>query len=103
MALVTAKGGANVGTTSPFVLPMVGTMTIITTFLSPYVIRAGWRYADLLIRPKRPPRDDAEARDRIKSGGPAEPMEAPAQDSSPSQVHDPGEADKPVETAGEPE
>lgn len=48
LALVTAKGGADVGATSAFILPMVGTMTIITTFLSPYVIKFGWRFANSL-------------------------------------------------------
>jgi CPA2 family monovalent cation:H+ antiporter-2 len=46
LALVTAKGGADVGATSGFVLPMVGAMTIITSFLSPYVVKFGWRIAD---------------------------------------------------------
>ena len=48
LALVTAKGGADVGATSAFILPMVGTMTIITTFLSPYVIKFGWKAANAL-------------------------------------------------------
>ena len=48
LALVTAKGGADVGATSAFILPMVGTMTIITTFLSPYVIRFGWKFVNSL-------------------------------------------------------
>lgn len=48
LALVTAKGGVDVGATSAFILPMVGTMTIITTFLSPYVIKFGWRFANSL-------------------------------------------------------
>jgi CPA2 family monovalent cation:H+ antiporter-2 len=43
LALVVAKGGADVGATSGFVLPMVGTMTIITSFLSPYVVKFGWK------------------------------------------------------------
>jgi CPA2 family monovalent cation:H+ antiporter-2 len=43
LALVTAKGGADVGITSSFLLPMIGSMTIITTFLSPYIIKLGWR------------------------------------------------------------
>jgi len=43
LALVTAKGGADVGATSGFILPMIGAMTIITTFLSPYVIKLGWK------------------------------------------------------------
>jgi CPA2 family monovalent cation:H+ antiporter-2 len=47
LALVVAKGGADVGTTSSFILPMVGTMTIITTFITPYLIKIGWKLADL--------------------------------------------------------
>jgi CPA2 family monovalent cation:H+ antiporter-2 len=46
LALVAAKGGSDVGVTSSFVLPMVGVMTIITTFISPYVIRYGWKLTD---------------------------------------------------------
>ena len=37
------EGGADVGITSSFLLPMIGSMTIITTFLSPYIIKLGWR------------------------------------------------------------
>lgn len=48
LALVTAKGGADVGATSSFVLPMVGAMTIITTFLSPYIIKYGWKVSSKL-------------------------------------------------------
>jgi monovalent cation:H+ antiporter-2, CPA2 family len=48
LALVTAKGGADVGATSSFVLPMVGAMTIITTFLSPYLIKYGWKVSGKL-------------------------------------------------------
>lgn len=44
--MVTAKGGADVGATSAFVLPMVGTMTIITSFLSPYIVKFGWKIGD---------------------------------------------------------
>ncbi|MDP9489686.1 MAG: cation:proton antiporter [Thermoproteota archaeon] len=47
LALVVAKGGADVGTTSSFVLPMVGTMTIITTFITPYLIEIGWKLVDI--------------------------------------------------------
>jgi len=46
LALVAAKGGSDVGVTSSFVLPMVGAMTIITTFISPYVIKYGWKLTD---------------------------------------------------------
>ena len=47
LALVVAKGGADVGTTSSFVLPLVGTMTIITTFITPYLIKLGWKLVDI--------------------------------------------------------
>jgi monovalent cation:H+ antiporter-2, CPA2 family len=48
LALVVAKGGGDTGATSSIVLPMVGTMTIITTFISPYVIKYGWKVAQRL-------------------------------------------------------
>ena len=48
LALVVAKGGADVGVTSSFLLPMVGAMTIVTTFISPYVIKFGWKVAEKL-------------------------------------------------------
>jgi monovalent cation:H+ antiporter-2, CPA2 family len=46
LALVVAKGGNDVDVTSSFILPMVGTMTIITTFITPYLIKIGWKLAD---------------------------------------------------------
>lgn len=46
LALVVAKGGVDIGVTSSFLLPMVGAMTIITTFISPYVIKFGWKFAE---------------------------------------------------------
>jgi CPA2 family monovalent cation:H+ antiporter-2 len=48
LALVVAKGGVDVGTTSSFILPMVGSMTIITTFVTPYMVKLGWKVADSL-------------------------------------------------------
>jgi monovalent cation:H+ antiporter-2, CPA2 family len=39
-------GGTDVGTTSSFVLPMVGTMTIITTFIIPYLIKMGCKLVE---------------------------------------------------------
>ena len=50
LALVTAKAGTGIGVTSSFILPMVGAMTIITTFLSPYLIKVGWNSRDLIKR-----------------------------------------------------
>jgi monovalent cation:H+ antiporter-2, CPA2 family len=46
-SLVAAKGVADVGVTSSFLLPMIGTMTVITTFMTPYVIKFGWRVAEV--------------------------------------------------------
>ena len=46
LALVVAKGGADTGVTSSFLLPMVGAMTIITTFISPYIIKFGWKFIE---------------------------------------------------------
>jgi CPA2 family monovalent cation:H+ antiporter-2 len=43
LALVVAKGGVDIGATSSFILPMVGAMTIITTFITPYMIKIGWK------------------------------------------------------------
>lgn len=48
IALVVAKEGIDVGAASVFILPMIGTMTIITTFISPYVIKYGWRLTERL-------------------------------------------------------
>jgi CPA2 family monovalent cation:H+ antiporter-2 len=65
LALVTAKGGIDVGATSAFILPMVGTMTIITTFLSPYVIKLGWRFANSLKQEEKEKSDDYNEDDRL--------------------------------------
>jgi CPA2 family monovalent cation:H+ antiporter-2 len=41
MSLIVAKGGIDIGVVSGFILPVVGTITIISTFLAPYLIRLG--------------------------------------------------------------
>ena len=47
LALVVAKGGGtDVGVTSSFLLQMVGAMRIITTFISLYIIKFGWKFAE---------------------------------------------------------
>ena len=46
MSLIVAKGGIDIGVVSPFALPIIGTITIISTFLSPYLIKLGWKLAD---------------------------------------------------------
>ena len=68
LALVTAKGGADVGATSAFILPMVGTMTIITTFLSPYVIKFGWKLANRIKQKESD--EEGEVRKEQKEGMP---------------------------------
>jgi len=44
------KGGIDVGAASPVILPMVATMTIITTFISPYVIKYGWKITERFVK-----------------------------------------------------
>jgi monovalent cation:H+ antiporter-2, CPA2 family len=52
LALVVAKGGVDTGLTSAFLLPMIGAMTIITTFISPYMIKLGWKIPDKIFSKK---------------------------------------------------
>jgi len=65
LALVTAKGGADVGATSAFLLPMIGAMTIITTFLSPYIIKLGWKVTKSLENERA---ENRPSKDRNTSG-----------------------------------
>jgi len=41
MSIIVAKGGIDIGVVSLFILPIVGTITIISTFLSRYLIKLG--------------------------------------------------------------
>jgi CPA2 family monovalent cation:H+ antiporter-2 len=41
MSLIVAKGGIDIGVASAFILPIVGTITIISIFLSSYLIKIG--------------------------------------------------------------
>ena len=43
LSLVVAKGGQDVGAISPLILPLLGVVTIVTTFIGPFVIRVGSR------------------------------------------------------------
>lgn len=83
IALVVAKGGIDVGVASSIILPMVGTMTIITTFISPFVIKYGWKFTERFVkgqdkdrgigggggenRPKQQPSDSDENPDKPTS------------------------------------
>jgi monovalent cation:H+ antiporter-2, CPA2 family len=43
LSLVVAKGGNDVGAISPSILPLLGVVTVVTTFIGPFVIRVGSR------------------------------------------------------------
>ncbi len=45
LSLVVAKGGADVQATAPFTLPTVGAVTLVTSILTPFLLRATWRAA----------------------------------------------------------
>ncbi|MGA9839966.1 MAG: cation:proton antiporter [Thermoplasmata archaeon] len=42
VALVVATTGSESGVTSAFVLPMIGAVTIVATFIAPYLVRYAW-------------------------------------------------------------
>lgn len=44
LSLVVAKGGQDVGAISSSILPMLGVVTIVTTFMGPFLIRVGSRF-----------------------------------------------------------
>jgi CPA2 family monovalent cation:H+ antiporter-2 len=44
MSLVVAKGGQDVGAISTSILPILGVVTIVTTFIGPFIIRVGSRF-----------------------------------------------------------
>ena len=46
MSLIVAKGGIDIGVVSSFILPIVGTITLISTFLAPYLIKLGLKLAE---------------------------------------------------------
>ncbi|MBI3858746.1 MAG: cation:proton antiporter [Thaumarchaeota archaeon] len=59
VGLVVAKGGADVQPASTALLPLIGVVTLITTFLSAFVVKAGWRAFSLVPEPA-PPRGAAK-------------------------------------------
>ncbi len=44
LSLVVAKGGQDIGAISSSILPMLGVVTIVTTFIGPFIIRVGSRF-----------------------------------------------------------
>jgi CPA2 family monovalent cation:H+ antiporter-2 len=46
MSLIVAKGGMDIGVVSSFILPIIGTITLISTFLAPYLIKLGLKLAE---------------------------------------------------------
>jgi CPA2 family monovalent cation:H+ antiporter-2 len=58
LALVVAKAGLDTGLTSAFLLPMIGAMTIITTFISPYMIKLGWKVPEKILSKGRKGNED---------------------------------------------
>ena len=66
LALVVAKGGTDVGVTSSFLLPMVGAMRIITTFISPYIIKFGWKFAENFVNKSKKLKNNNKIRNTSK-------------------------------------
>ena len=52
MSLVVAKGGQDVGAISASILPILGVVTIVTTFIGPFIIRVGSKFK--LVEPTEP-------------------------------------------------
>jgi monovalent cation:H+ antiporter-2, CPA2 family len=75
IALVVAKGGIDVGAANPIILPMIGTMTIITTFIAPYVIKYGWNFTERFNKTRdKDDRPQKQKQHSTESEGSNEPM-----------------------------
>ncbi len=61
MSIVVAKGGSDVSATTPFVLPFIGALTVVTTLLAPVVVRIAWRDRVAPSPPQRPEPPDPAA------------------------------------------
>jgi monovalent cation:H+ antiporter-2, CPA2 family len=64
MSIVVAKGGSDIGATSPFVLPFIGALTVVTTLIAPVVVRLAWRPPT----DPPPPLDAAPSPTAVESG-----------------------------------
>ena len=47
LSLVVAKGGQDVGAITSAVLPILGVVTIVTTFITPYILRFGSKLGNM--------------------------------------------------------
>lgn len=74
MSLIVAKGGIDIGVVSGFILPIVGTITLISTFLAPYLIRLGLKLGQKAENqnpesPKQETESESEKNDDKKTNG----------------------------------
>jgi monovalent cation:H+ antiporter-2, CPA2 family len=44
VSLIVAKGGQDVNAITPSILPILGVVTIATTFIGPFIIKVGSRF-----------------------------------------------------------
>jgi monovalent cation:H+ antiporter-2, CPA2 family len=51
LSLVVAKGGQDVGAVSSAVLPILGVVTMITTFMTPYILKFGSKLGNVAKSP----------------------------------------------------
>ncbi len=66
MSLIVAKGGIDIGVVSSFILPIIGTITLISTFLAPYLIKLGLKLAER----KNVANSESKSPNETKSGEP---------------------------------
>lgn len=62
LSLVVAKGGQDVGAITAPILPIVGVVTIVTTFIGPFIIRVGSRFK--LAEPTEEEEEDSKKKER---------------------------------------
>jgi CPA2 family monovalent cation:H+ antiporter-2 len=58
VSLIVAKGGQDVNAITPFILPLLGVVTIVTTFMGPFIIKVGSRFK--LTEPTEPTEADTK-------------------------------------------
>jgi CPA2 family monovalent cation:H+ antiporter-2 len=63
MSLVVAKGGQDINAISSSILPILGVITIVTTFMGPFIIKVGSRF-----KLSEPTEEDSKKREREEEG-----------------------------------